>query len=341
MDGDLAMIVYWRNQHEWMKNSMSAFLDTNNRLFVLARQGKYLPNWLIAIAMAPVFLFLSNFTFTPAIFWLVGRFFPLGSWLNQLAQSPYALVSASELVLYLAMTFLPALLLVWLWLRFVERRPFWTLGLERRGAALKYLRGSGIGFVLFALTTGMLFITGAVIGVGGDPRSVGFGALGGVLLSYVGWALQGPTEEIVTRGWLLPVLGARYRPGFGIIISSLMFGLFHALNSGFSLLALGNLILFGLFAALYALNDGSIWGMFGLHAAWNWAEGNVFGALVSGFSQPGGQLLVLRPVGPGWLTGAAFGPEGGLAVTVTFLIGIAGGVWWSKRKQRQVKPAVT
>jgi uncharacterized protein len=320
---------------------MNFFLDPNNRLFVLTRQGKYLPNWLIAICMAPVFLFLSDFTFTPALFWLVGRFFPLGSWLSQLARSPYALVSASELVLYLAITFLPTIVLLWLWLRFVERRPFWTLGLERRGAALKYLRGFGVGFVLFALTAGLLLTTGAVIGVGGDPRSVGFGALGGVLLSYVGWALQGPTEEMVTRGWLLPVLGARYKPGLGIIISSLLFGLFHALNAGFSLLALVNLLLFGLFAALYALNDGSIWGLCGLHAAWNWAEGNVFGALVSGFSQPGGQLLALRPVGPGWLTGAAFGPEGGLAVTVTFLIGIAGMVWWSRRRQRHVQPAVT
>jgi uncharacterized protein len=319
---------------------MNFFLDLHNRLFVLARQGKYLPNWLIAILMAPVFLFLSDLTIAPALFWLIERFFPLGSWLNQLASSPYALVSASELVLYLAITFLPALLLLWLWLRFIERRPFWTLGLERRGAALKYLRGLLAGLVLFTLTTGILFITGAVIGVGGDPRSVGFGALGGVLLSYVGWALQGPAEEMVLRGWLLPVLGARYKPGLGIVVSALLFGLFHSLNAGFSLLALGNLILFGLFAALYALSDGSIWGLCGLHAAWNWAEGNVFGALVSGFSQPGGQLLVLRPVGPGWLTGAAFGPEGGLAVTITFLLGIAAVLWWGRRK-RLVMPVVT
>ncbi len=318
---------------------MSAFLDAGNRLFVLARQGKYLPNGLIAILMAPAFLFLPYFTFIPAFFWLVGLFFP--RWLSQLAQSPYALISASELVLYLAITFLPAILLVWLWLHFVERRPFWTLGLERQGAVMKYLCGFGVGFVLFAIAIGILLLTGAVISKGGDPRSVGLGALGGVFLSYLGWALQGPAEEIITRGWLLPVLGARYKPGFGIVISSLMFGLFHSLNAGFSLLALFNLVLFGLFAALYVLNDGSIWGVFGIHAAWNWAEGNVFGTLVSGLNEPGGQLLILRPIGPGWLTGAAFGPEGGLAVTTTLLIGSAGVILWSRRRQRQILPAVT
>ncbi len=318
---------------------MGIFLDTNNRLFVLARLGKYLPNWLIAILMAPVFLFLPGLTIIPASFWLIGHFFPLGKWLNQLAQSSYALVSASELVLYLAIMFLPAVALVWLWLRFVERRPFWTLGLERQGAAIKYLRGFGVGFVLFALAIGILLVFGAVTGMGGDPRSVGAGALGGVLLSYLGWALQGPTEEIITRGWLLPVLGARYRPGLGIAISSLMFGLFHSLNAGFSLLALVNLLLFGLFAALYALNDESLWGVFSIHAAWNWAEGNIFGTLVSGFNEQGGQLLILRPVGPGWLTGAAFGPEGGLAVTAALLIGITGVVLWSSRKRRQILPA--
>jgi membrane protease YdiL (CAAX protease family) len=307
---------------------MSTFLDANNHLFVLARKGRWLPNWLVAILMVPIFLLLPYFTISSAFFWLVGRFYRF----NQLAQSPYALVSASELVLSLAISFLPSVLLVWLWLKFVEKRPFWTLGLERQGAVIKYLRGILVGFVLFAAVIGILLISGGVTGVGGDTRHVGLGALGGVLLTYTGWTLQGPTEEIVTRGWLLPVLGARYKPGLGIAISSLIFGLMHSLNSGFSLLALFNLVLFGLLMALYALNDGSLWGVFSIHAAWNWAEGNVFGTLVSGFNEPGGQLFVLRPVGPGWLTGAAFGPEGGLAVMLVLLAGIACVVLWGRAK---------
>src|SRR5258708_27874064 len=99
-------------------------LDANNRLFVLARKSRWLPNWLVAIPMVPIFLLLPYFTISPALFWLVGRFYPLDRWLNQLVQSPYALVSASELVLSLAISFLPSVLLVWLWLKFVEKRPF-------------------------------------------------------------------------------------------------------------------------------------------------------------------------------------------------------------------------
>src|SRR6266536_4175955 len=170
---------------------MNTFLDTDNRLFVLARRGKYLPNWLIAILMALVFLFLSDLTFTPALFWLVGRLFPLYAWLNQLARSPYALVSASELVLYLAIRFLPSVLLLWLWLKFVEKRPFWTSGLERQGAVIQYLRGILVGFMLFAAVIGILLVSGGVTGVGGDPRHVGLGALGVVLLTYIGCTLQG------------------------------------------------------------------------------------------------------------------------------------------------------
>ncbi len=317
---------------------MSIFLDANNRLFVLARKSRWLPNWLIAILMVPIFLFLPTFTIIPFFFWLVGRFYSLDSWLNQLAQSPYALVSASELVLYLAISFLPSVLLLWLWLKFVEKRPFWTLGLERQGAVIKYLRGILLGFMLFAAVIGILLVSGGVTGVGGDPRHVGPGALGGVLLTYIGWTLQGPTEELLTRGWLLPVLGARYKPGLGIAISSILFGLIHAFNIGFSLFALLNLVLFGLLMALYALNDGSLWGVFSIHAAWNWTEGNVFGTLVSGFNEPGGQLFVLRPVGPGWLTGAAFGPEGGLAVMIVLLAAIAGVILWGRTKTLPIVP---
>jgi len=46
--------------------------------------------------------------------------------------------------------------------------------------------------------------------------------------------------------------------------------------------ALANLALYGLFAALYALREGGIWGISAQHTAWNWAQGNIFGLQVSG-----------------------------------------------------------
>jgi hypothetical protein len=58
------------------------------------------------------------------------------------------------------------------------------------------------------------------------------------------------------------------------------------------------------------------------HVAWNWVQGCLFGLVVSGQrSVP--TLINLQTTGPDVVTGGAFGPEGGLAVTAVFLVGIA------------------
>ena len=67
-----------------------------------------------------------------------------------------------------------------------------------------------------------------------------------------------------------------------------------------------------MFCALYALT-GRLWVPIGLHLAWNFAQGYLFGAAVSGNSL-GGSIAVstARPGAPAWLTGGTFGPEASL-----------------------------
>lgn len=96
------------------------------------------------------------------------------------------------------------------------------------------------------------------------------------------------------------------------------------------MLVIVNLLLYSLFAAFYALREGSLWGVCAFHSAWNWAQGNFFGLAVSGNQADGGMLFDLMEVGPDWFTGGAFGPEGGLAVTLMLLVGIAIMSAWNK-----------
>ena len=297
---------------------MNIFVDRDNRLFQLARLAKRKPSWFVAIPMALVFIFVPS-----TLIAIILIFAGLDPLLRSLTKSIDPLQEAVGQIIILIVSFVPVLLAIWAWVRFVERRPFWTLGLERAGAVSKYVRGMLTGFIMFAASIGTLAVFGTVSMGRGDPRQEGLNALGGVLLVYLGWAIQGPTEEVLCRGWLLQTQGARYRPWVGIVISALVFALLHSLNSGFNLFAALNLILFGLFAALYVLYEGGLWGIFGWHAAWNWAEGNVFGTQVSGTQPVGGVLFNLRTNGPAWVTGGAFGPEGGLIVTFILFVGIA------------------
>ncbi|MBI2333911.1 MAG: CPBP family intramembrane metalloprotease, partial [Chloroflexi bacterium] len=227
--------------------------------------------------------------------------------------------------------------ILWAWLRFVEKRHFWTLGYELKDATAHYARGVLIGAVMFAGAVGILALFGSVSFEQGEPSQQGLAALGGVMLVLIGWVIQGGAEEVLMRGWVLPVIGARYKPWIGLLISSLIFALLHGLNPGLSTIALINLALFGVFAGLYAMREGSMWGISALHSVWNWVQGNFFGFQVSGMDASGGTLLNLMETGADWFTGGTFGPEGGLAVTIVLVISIAITLFWKSKEIEGVK----
>jgi uncharacterized protein len=101
------------------------------------------------------------------------------------------------------------------------------------------------------------------------------------------------------------------------------------------MISLVNLALFGLFAALYALFEGGLWGIFAIHSIWNWAQGNLFGFEVSGLELQSGVLFDLMEVGPDWITGGLFGPEGGVVVTIVLLVSSA--LVWMAGKRRKTQ----
>ena len=231
--------------------------------------------------------------------------------------------------LILVGSFLPIFVLVWLWLLVVEQRPLWTTGMTRP-VAKPYLRGLGIGLLLFASAVLLLGLFG-FLEVENESQRMWL-TLGGALLVLLGWVVQGAAEEILARGFLLPILGVRWGPAAGVIISSLFFSILHLQNPNLSLISLLNLFLFGLFTALYALNEGGLWGIFAIHAVWNWAQGNLFGFSVSGIDIQSSILFDLMEAGPDWATGGLFGPEGGVVVTLVLLIGISALMFLSRRK---------
>ncbi len=233
-----------------------------------------------------------------------------------------ALLSGAWLTALLVSSFSGIFIFLWLWTRFYEKRSFSSLGLEKTGAITRYIRGFVVGVGMFGGAIGLLALLGFVELETGDPAMQGMAALGGVAIVLIGWIVQGAGEEVLTRGWMLPVLAARYKPWVGILVSSLFFAFLHGLNPNLSIIAMLNLALFGFFAAFYALREGSLWGICALHSAWNWVQGNILGFEVSGGNFGGGTLVNLIESGPDWLTGGPFGPEGGLAVTFVLVIGI-------------------
>ena len=294
---------------------------TYSRLFELARQGKRLTHIAAVIPLSFLFALVSQLGVIPLVI-IMGSIYGITEDGISMQGTP-ALEAGFWMSLQLIFSFVLVYAILWAWLKYFEKRQFWTLGYEVKNALMQYGRGFLFGALMFGGAVGILAIFGSVAFEQGDPTQQGIAALGGVILVLIGWVVQGGAEEALIRGWALPVIGARYKPWIGLLVSSLIFAGLHGLNPGLSVFALINLALFGVFAGLYAMREGSLWGISALHSVWNWVQGNFFGFEVSGTNAGGGTLFNLMETGEDWLTGGTFGPEGGAAVTIVLLIAIA------------------
>ena len=341
-----------------------SYVQPNSHLFELARSGKRLTHLILVLILGITFVLVSQMIglfiappFILLIAFLTGKtsiaqFQSIMTNINQdldqfkTVESFLATPGMQALIrlfypsdgygaaIYLISLFGPVFLLLWLWLHFFEKRPFWTLGFEGKNPIIAYVRGMGVAFITFSTAIGLAALMGYIDVEQNSQQLDGMLALDGVIVVFLGWMVQGAAEELLTRGWMMPVIGARYnRPWLGIIISSLYFGILHLCNNEISSIAILNLFLVGLFASLYTLHEGGLWGVCGFHSGWNWVQGNILGFEVSGNPQVAGTLINLEEVGPDIITGGGFGPEGGLAVTVVLLIS-CGIMWWLGREKR-------
>ena len=240
----------------------------------------------------------------------------LATYLQTLQQSLTDKTSDFRLILEL-LSFGFILNTVFRWTRKVEKRPIRTLGFYRENFLSNLLKGFGLGLALFLLTLLGLVALGQYRfeSIHLDPYSLTF-----IVFTIPFWILQGTTEEVVSRAWLLPQLASRTNLKLAVLISSLLFTLLHMGNSGLTPLSLVNLFLFGVAMSLYLLKTDTVWGVAGIHGAWNFAQGNLFGILVSGQSS-GTSIMKFTPQGnQDWLSGGSFGIEGSVMTSLVLLL---------------------
>lgn len=236
-----------------------------------------------------------------------------------------ATIQATPLFDWISLTIPTALVILsfFIYIKFIEKRPFQSIGLKSNQKMKKYFIGAGVSVVmqLFYFVIVLLFGWAEIVS---EPihatNALGISAIGIVLAFLVGFIIQGASEEVVVRGWMLPVLSRHYKVSTSIILSSLFFGFLHMSNPNIGVLPIINLVLYGVFAALYALYDEGLWGIFAQHSIWNWFMGNILGLPVSGMIIGKASMLETHLTGPVWITGGSFGPEGGIIVTFIFTI---------------------
>lgn len=223
--------------------------------------------------------------------------------------SPWLLVNPAIAIA----TLLP---LLWLFFRYVERAPMTIYATG--GWAKELTAGLAGGALLFSLMV-------AIVAALGGYRITGHDGLRSIWMPLAAYALiPAFSEELFFRGILFRYIEKAAGSWAALAITSALFGLAHIKNdnatwfSSFAIMIEAGILL----GAIYMLTR-RLWAAMGVHAAWNFTQGWIFGLPVSG-SAGGVGLNKGQLVGSDLLTGGAFGLEASVpAVVVATTAGVA------------------
>lgn len=205
---------------------------------------------------------------------------------------------------------------VCLFCKWFQKRKMSTLGFVKKGMFKEYIIGLIVGFAMFSAAVLIGVVTGSIEFNG---MSATF-SIGLFLLYTVGFMIQGMAEEVVCRGYFMVSYARKYPVYAAVIANSLVFAALHLGNSGITVLSFINLVLFGIFASVYFIRRGNLWGVGALHSIWNLVQGNFYGIKVSGMEITNSFLDATMVEGKELFNGGDFGLEGSLSVTIILVI---------------------
>jgi membrane protease YdiL (CAAX protease family) len=211
----------------------------------------------------------------------------------------------------------------------IERRAL--VELAPRTLLPQGLLGVLVGLILFSAIVAVLWLVGSYH-VTGTQADVPW--LGALLVVGLG---AGIGEEIIFRGALFRIVEEGLGTWWALAISAVLFGAIHIGNPGATLWS----------SAAIAIEAGLLFGLLyhvarslplcmGVHAAWNFAQGAIYGIPVSGSTAKG--WLVSRRSGPDWLSGGVFGAEASVVALAACTLCSLGLIAFALRRGSIVPP---
>ena len=230
---------------------------------------------------------------------------------------------------------LPAMIVLWLGGRFIDRRSLSSFGLHfNKNWWVDFCFGIGLGaFLMLSVFVvemgfGWISISNTVYSI--DSQSTFIVPLMVFLFYFAG---QGTFEELLSRGYLIKNLAEGLNlkavgPKWAVLIAwcliSITFGLAHLGNPNANVIGALNLILMGVTFGIGLVLTGELAIPIGLHVSWNFFQANVFGFPVSGVTYPAEIVTLIQSNqgGPDMWTGGNFGPEAGLLSLFANILGL-------------------
>jgi membrane protease YdiL (CAAX protease family) len=198
--------------------------------------------------------------------------------------------------------------------------------------ALRHLGlGLGAGFLIFSFAVAIAAILGVY-------RVTGRGDLSGLVPALIGPTIFAAiSEELVFRGILFRWIEEFGGSWMALLLTSAFFGAAHLANPNASpIAAVGIAFEAGVMLGAAYMLTRSLWLPMGIHAAWNFAQGEIYDIPVSGTPVHG--FVQAKLSGPPLLTGNGFGLEASvIAMVVATLFGLWL-LWLAIRKGELIQP---
>lgn len=198
------------------------------------------------------------------------------------------------------------------------RRPIREMGFTANGAVSLTVMGLAFGALSIAAAAALLVATGQAVVTDTDPSRMLSSPFWFGLVQFI---LVGFYEELACRGYMMTALKTTRNKYLIMLFPAGLFSLLHIFNANVTFFSLVNIALVGILFAYLFVKTGSLWAPIGYHISWNFVQGHVLGIAVSGTDREGVSNIVFT--GAKWLTGGAFGVEGGAACTAALLLGLA------------------
>lgn len=198
-----------------------------------------------------------------------------------------------------------------------QQNPVRAMGLARRaGTGREFALGAAIGWTGMAACALIIAL---------------FGGL--VIFFYTNWRqfaeipldlaillIAALAEEVAFRGYPFQRLIEATGPLFATFFVSILYGLVHITNDGASPASFIVAMLAGWLLSIAYLRTRALWVSWGIHFSWNASMAVLFGLPLLGLTRFS-PVISSTALGPTWLTGFDYGPEGS-AIAIIVMLGL-------------------
>lgn len=217
--------------------------------------------------------------------------------------------------------------------RWLDKRSFESLGLKiNRKTLVDIFAGIGITLIMmgsiFAVLFGFGWLTFTGFAWQFDSISIVQTNIATFLLVFI---LVSWNEELFSRGYQLQTIASGLNLFWGAGLSAVVFGVIHLRNPHATWVSTAGIFFAGIFFAYAYIRTKQLWLPIGLHLGWNFFEGVVFGFPVSGLEIY--QLVRIQVNGPEFWTGGQFGPESGLIILPSMVLGGILIYWYTRNRK--------